>query len=568
MVFFLFFLFVFMFVPLASRALVTDTVGILPAYPDNNVKASASWFIYNLKAGEEKLDAVMLINNKDETVVLKIYAVDAMSTVDGGFALASETDPNSGVGTWVKLAANEIELPPKTEKLIPFTFTVPKNADTGDHAGGIVIQEIEMVDTGGTMTGVRIISRVGVRIYETVPGEVKKGFEITRFDWRLESNGVASFIKDLLDVNKKTIFTVGIKNKGNVRITPTAMVEVRNMLGIKTAQLDNKSLGVVFPLTENSDGMISWEKAPMFGRYKIKATVKFEEDGLGEDSKEIAIWVFPYRMIFLTIIFVVLFTLVRLIGLYFREAGKEKMPIYQVKLGDNLADLGRKFMAPWRMIAKLNFIGEPFDIKEGEKLFIPISKRNKDLLRRFKEQGELLPSIIERSKESRFKKKKTIIIIIFAILIIAGAIWGIKMRRDKMIHEEISVPINEEKPPMETTERTKAGAFKKSNVDVAILTPGSVDKISSDQLFKKLKLIGYRIKLGGVAPENNYAVTTVEYKINKQEQAEMVRNDLGLKNVNMQEVANLENDVVIYNFDPASSYFDLVHAASVLQNVE
>lgn len=565
----LLFLLFFIALPKTSHALMTETVGVLPAYPDNSVRFSDAWFLYHLNLGESKLDAVRLINNKDETVVLKVYAVDAVSTVDGGFALVPEDAPRNDVGGWVKLATNEVELLPNTEKLIPFTFTVPANADTGDHAGGIVIQEVETFENfaNGT-TGMRIVSRVGVRIYQTVPGEVKKGFEVTRFDWRLELSTVRSWWKDILDINKRTTFFVGIKNTGNVRITPRATVEVRNMLGMKTAVLTDRDLGVVFPGGENSDSAVFWEKGPFFGRYKIKATIKFAEEGLGEDTREIAIWVFPYRMIFLSIIFVVLLTLVRLIGLYFREAGKEKMPIYKVRLGDNLADLGRKFMVPWRKIAKMNFIGEPFDIKEGEKLFIPISKRNRELLMRFKDNGELLPSIIERSKGSRFKKKKTIIIIIIAILAVIGAIWGIKLRRDRTIREEIPIPVSEVKPPTETTEKTRAGAFKKSSINVTILTPENVDKVSSEQLFKKLKLMGYNVRLGGVAPEKGYTVSTVEYKSEKMERAEMVKNDLNLKDVNVQEVANLENDVVIYNFAPASMYFDLLNAAKVLPNVE
>lgn len=554
--------------PKTSQALMTETVGVMPGYPDNNVRFSDAWFLYKLNLGESKLDAVRLINNKDETVVLKVYAVDAVATVDGGFALVPEDAPRNDVGGWVNLSANEVELAPKTEKLVPFIFTVPKNADAGDHAGGIVVQEVETFENFTSGTGMRIVSRVGVRIYQTVPGEVKKGFEVTRFDWRLEQNSLKNWWKDFLDINRKTIFFMGVKNVGNVRISPKVTVEIRNMLGIKTALLVDRDLGVVFPRGENSDGAVFWDDAPLFGRYKIKATVRFAEEGMGEETRELAIWVFPYRMIFLSIILVVLFTLARLIGLYFREAGKEKMPIYQVKLGDNLADLGRKFMAPWRRIAKLNFIGEPFDIKEGEKLFIPISKRNRELLLRFKEQGELLPSILERSKESRFKKKKALIIISILILLGGGAAWGIKARRDKMIREQITIPQKEVEPPKESVEKTKAGAFKKSNVDVAILTPGTIDRVSSDQLFKKLKLMGYAVKSGGVASDKGYSVTTVEYGPDKKERAEMLKNDLGLKEVNLQEVAGLQNDVVIYNFAPVSAYFDLLNAAKVLPNVE
>lgn len=546
---------------------MTDTVGILPAYPDENVKYSESWFIYRLNLGETRLDAVRLVNNKDETVVLKIYPVDAEATTSGGFALQPEESPRKDIGGWVTMSANEIELAPQSEKIVPFTVSIPKDADVGDHAGGIVVQEVQTVENMPSFTGMRIINRVGVRIYETVPGEVIKDFAVTRFDWYLEASGVKSWWKDLLDINRKTLFIMGIKNKGNVSLSPKVTVDVTNMLGMKKAHLVDQDLGVVFPNGENSDGVVFWEGAPFFGRYKIKATVNFLQDGVGSDSREVAIWVFPYRMIFLGIILVVLVTLVRLIGFYFRESSKERMPVYRVKAGDSLTDLGRRFMAPWRKIAKLNFIGEPFDIKEGEKLFIPIGKRNRELLLRLKEQGELLPSIIERANESKFKKKKMIIGIILSILIIAGAVWGIKLRRDKMIREQFNVPKEALAPPTETTEKTKSGAYKKSSVGVVILTPGSVDGASGEQLLKKFKLMNYNVKSAYPAPEKNYPVTTVEYRPDKKEQAEMVKNDLGLQDVNLQEMAGLEEDVAVYNLAPVSAYFDLLNAVKVLPNI-
>ena len=161
--------------PLVARAVNTNTVGILPANPDPNVQFSNAWFIYNLDLGQEKADGIRVINNKNETVVVRLYPVDAAATSDGSFALMPEDADRTGVGNWVKLAVNEIEIPPQTEKTVPFTFSVPQNADVGDHMGGIVMQEIE---TGNNLTGtgVKIITRVGVRIYETVPGEVKKDF--------------------------------------------------------------------------------------------------------------------------------------------------------------------------------------------------------------------------------------------------------------------------------------------------------------------------------------------------------------------------------------------------------
>ena len=193
-----------------------------------------------------------VINNKDETVVVKLYAVDATTTSDGSFALLAEDDARKDIGGWVKLAVNELEVPPKSERLVPFTVNIPGNADVGDHMGGIVMQELDNGQENVSGMGVKIITRVGVRIYETVPGEVKKDFEITKFDWRTEPTGKPDFIKDLLDINKRTVFFTGIKNKGNVRISPKVTIDVKNIFGMTVAHLADKEMGVIFPQGRNT----------------------------------------------------------------------------------------------------------------------------------------------------------------------------------------------------------------------------------------------------------------------------------------------------------------------------
>ena len=63
--------------------------------------------------------------------------------------------------------------------------------------GGIVLQEIK-TDDSLSGVGVNVITRVGVRIYETVPGKVVKSLEVNKFDYGFYSTGVKNFFKDLL----------------------------------------------------------------------------------------------------------------------------------------------------------------------------------------------------------------------------------------------------------------------------------------------------------------------------------------------------------------------------------
>jgi hypothetical protein len=548
---------VFFFLLRPVGAVNTETVGILPANPDPAVHFSDSWFIYHLGLGASKVDGIRVLNNKSETVVVKLYAVDATTTTDGSFALLAEEDPRKDVGNWVQLGVNEIELPPNSEKTIPFTMKVPDNADVGDHMGGIVMQELESGTDQVSQMGVKIITRVGVRIYETVPGEVKKDFDITRFDWRFEQNGTRNFLKDLLDINRRTVFFTGIQNKGNVRISPKVTIDIKNIFGMTVAHMPDKEMGVIFPRDEIKEGTVIWDNTPFFGRYTVNMTTSFFEDGVGEASRQVVIWVIPYRIIFLLVILVALFFLGRLIRLYFRESSKEKMPIYTVKLGDNLTDLSKKMFVSWKKIAKLNSIGKPFEIRTGEKLFIPVNRKNAELIARMKVGGEMGQSLLERSGGSALKKKRIFLIGIVLVVIVVGAVWGFKIRQATMVHQEIKVPEAQQQSKQETVDKTKSGAFKKSSVSVAIIALPGTSQEAIQELKDKFDLMGYRVRLGGSADEKGYQNTTIEFAPEKKAQAEMMKADLGPDTqVDLREIQGLGEEVVIYSLVPENPLFE------------
>ena len=546
--------FALMFIPFASKAVTTETIGILPAYPDANVRFSDAWFIYdNFDLGQTKTDAIKVINNKPETVVLKLLTLDAISTPDGSFALAPDDVSQKEVGNWIKLALTEIELAPKSEKLVPFTVTIPKDADVGDHMGGIAMQELD-ADKPIQGTGFKIITRVGVRMYITVPGEVRKESNLTRFDYRIEPNNTKTLWKDLLDINKRTYFFVGVQNKGNVKIAPRISLELRNLFGQKVFSVQNRDIGGVFQRSENNENAIIWDKMPIFGRYTATVDVSFPDQGLSNQTKEIVIWAFPYRAIFLLVIIGVLLALGRLIRKYFLEASKEKMPIYKVNPGDTLGKLSDRFSVSWKKLALVNEISKPFEIHVGEKLFIPIVRSNKLIIEAMMHSGNLDLSLADRTGFKKSKKK----IIIISILVIVGvlAILGIRWRNAKVIRQEVKTPAGQiqAEEPKETSEKTKSGTFKKSSLSVVIAnSTGEAD--SNSRLLKKLKLIGYNVSQGDIPI--SFSKTTIEYKLGKEEQAKMLQKDLGIsEQADLKEYEGLSSDLAVFNLASKDEFLD------------
>ncbi len=530
-----------------AGAVNTGTVGILPANPDPQVKNSSSWFIYNLDLGQRKEDALRVINNKDEAVIIKIYAVDATVTSDGSFALLSEDAERKDVGSWVKLALNEVEIPPKTEKLIPFIISIPANADVGDHAGGIVIQEIERSPQKVSGTGISIITRVGVRIYETVPGEVIKDYEISRFDWRTDVDANANFIKRWLGFDRKTIFFVGIENKGNVRLSPKSKIRITNIFGRVSGEIPESEMGEIFPRTKTADSAMYWKGMPIMGRYKAVLTVNFAEEAQSK-TKEIIIWAFPYRLFAILFFLCVFFVLARLVRQYIQESKKEKMPIYTALSSDKIVQLANNFHIKWKKLAKINDLKKPYEFKNGDKLFIPIKDESMDYFRKLYNEGRIELPIAEQSGVSKRSHRKFFkALILVGIILLGLAVYRFKFRSEKgspaPATSEIKTNQGEDKQKTEEKETTK-----KSSIEVKLCTLSGADPISTSRLQNKLKLIGYGGAdiLGGCA--KFYNSTTIESSPENKEQADIVKNDLGASTpVDTVEIPDAGKEIIIYN---------------------
>ena len=48
------------------------------------------------------------MNNTDQYITLRVYAVDAVATANGDFNLAEEKDEKKGVAAWINLGLTEI----------------------------------------------------------------------------------------------------------------------------------------------------------------------------------------------------------------------------------------------------------------------------------------------------------------------------------------------------------------------------------------------------------------------------------------------------------------------------
>ena len=194
-------------------------LGISPHVSEVDPKdpLTKAWFIYTLDSGELKNGKVTVTNTSGERVVVRVYPVDAVTTKDGAFAPQSEDNKSVGVGSWIALRESEILLGPRESKTVDFTIRVPDGSDVGDHMGAIIVQSVE--PTGGIEgSGLRITTRVGVRVYITVPGDMVKKLVF------------GDFVEETQD--RVVTFASTFVNEGNVRIRLKGNIEITNSKGI------------------------------------------------------------------------------------------------------------------------------------------------------------------------------------------------------------------------------------------------------------------------------------------------------------------------------------------------
>lgn len=359
-----------------------NSFGILPANPDPNVPLTKSWFLYEVDPGDIIEDGVQINNGYAETTTFKLEAVDAITLNGGGFGLLdSVSSENENLGSWVKLEADLITLEPGESKVINFVVTVPLTAEVGDHIGGLTVMAIDADPDGVLRSGgstIRIRTRVGVRMYLLVAGDIIRDFKLRG----------RSFMGRFSDI----VFKFKIQNLGNIRTEPKADIRIYGLFGLFD-KADAINIGQIFP-KETVTKEVVWEgkERPLFGPYFawIKVYDAYEpmtrpdiESTVPPAPKAITTWAFtffiPYTQTAVVFILLFLAWFIRQFFIWRRMVTLTRLPVvvYKVKKGDNLVDIADDYGVGWKLLAKINDIKAPYSLRKIKELHIPDARGTK-----------------------------------------------------------------------------------------------------------------------------------------------------------------------------------------------
>lgn len=129
-------------------------------------------FRYDIPRGSSQTGVITVTNPSDVALSLQVET-ENFTGGDGGTVEYAPDGAKYGLLSWLNVDKSPFTLGPGQKKEVPFTITVPENAEVGGHYGTVLFRASGAGDAnGGSAIGVS--GRIGSIILVSVPGDAKK----------------------------------------------------------------------------------------------------------------------------------------------------------------------------------------------------------------------------------------------------------------------------------------------------------------------------------------------------------------------------------------------------------
>lgn len=220
-----------------SHAIITVTLTTLSIL--GSVRSAQAMTIlppdYNLTVnpGDTIKDVLHVFNEDPFPVTLQPKLWNFTSTLGDeasgspDFYPADEDRDGHGLASWITLESSApFTIAPKERVNIPFTITVPPNAQPGGHFGAIHIGTTQLGATQDKDPQVGILAATSALLFVRVGGDVRDDMAIRRF----ETNRRFS-------THLPVIFGIRMENNGSTHLTPVGNILISDMFGREVATL-------------------------------------------------------------------------------------------------------------------------------------------------------------------------------------------------------------------------------------------------------------------------------------------------------------------------------------------
>lgn len=201
------------------------------------------------------------------------------------FITDTQETTNFSLAQWVNISTDIIVIKPLERIVLPFTITVPVDAEPGGRYAAVLLGNQPVVQEEGS--NVALGAQTGTIILAKVSGDVTEKATLESF-----KTGKDSYQYPPVD------FEITIQNSGNIHVRPLGKIEISNMFGKSVGEIDvNVAKGNVLP--ESSRLFTpSWETEKFtIGKFTAKLNLEYGDEQVSTLSDTISFWVLPVREI-------------------------------------------------------------------------------------------------------------------------------------------------------------------------------------------------------------------------------------------------------------------------------
>lgn len=218
-----------------SRVLLALAVAACAIAPAAAARAQVSVslypvsFRYDIPRGSSQT-GVITVSNPSETAISLQVETENFSGGEGGTVEFAPEGAKYGLLSWMSVDRTPFVLGPGQKKEVPFTISVPENAEVGGHYGTILFRASSADVGGGGGSSIGISGRVGSIILVSVPGDAKRSGELV---------GVSA--PGFIQYGPLTV-NASYKNTGSVHYVTKGTATFKGIFGSRTVAFDEKTI--------------------------------------------------------------------------------------------------------------------------------------------------------------------------------------------------------------------------------------------------------------------------------------------------------------------------------------
>ncbi|NNJ06026.1 DUF916 domain-containing protein [Streptomyces sp. PKU-MA01144] len=184
------------------------------------------YFYLSADPGTTLNDSVTVTNKTTVPMTFLLYAADAHNTPrDGGFAVRTREERQRGVGAWAEPDRTRVTVPARSSVTVPYTLTVPEDAEPGDHPGALVALDERVAPGAGGAVGVGIRRAVGARVHLRVNGPAVPALAVEDVRYSPDTPLVPG------TGDSSALISYTLHNRGNVTLNPKVALRAEGLFG-------------------------------------------------------------------------------------------------------------------------------------------------------------------------------------------------------------------------------------------------------------------------------------------------------------------------------------------------